>query len=103
MLPYHLNGNFIAVRGNMLRSKTFRQYWDNLEAPQSYEEAILSHEAVFTEYFTKLGYKCETYLDCEKYSTHQPAILDLDETLTDRNPLVNRRAFLHDPPGALRG
>ena len=97
MLPYRLSGNFIAVRGNMLRSKTFRHYWDNLEARQSYEEAILSHEAVFTEYFTKLGYKCESYLDCEKYGTHYPAILDIDEMMIDRNPLFNRCAFFHDP------
>ena len=96
-LPYHLNGNFIAVRRDMLRSKTFRQYWDNLEAPKSYEEAILSHEAVFTEYFAKLGYKCESYLDCERYGTHYPAILDIDEMMIDRNPLVKRYAFFHDP------
>lgn len=96
-LPYHLNTNFVAVRKEMLRSASFRQYWENIEGKTSYEEAILSHEAVFTEHFTKLGYACDTYLDCRKYGTHYPAMLDIDETLIDRNPLLKRRAFFHDP------
>jgi lipopolysaccharide biosynthesis protein len=96
-LPYHLNANFIAVRRDLLQSRTFRQYWKKLAPYARYEEAILSHEAVFTEYFTRLGYKCESYLKSEKYGTHYPAILDIDETLYDRNPLVKRRAFFHDP------
>ena len=96
-LPYHLNTNFVAVRSSMLRSLSFRQYWENLEEQATYETAIMSHEAVFTEYFTKLGYRCESYLDCKKYGTHYPAMLDIDETLIDRNPLLKRRAFFHDP------
>jgi lipopolysaccharide biosynthesis protein len=96
-LPYHLNTNFVAVRSSMLRSLSFRQYWENLEGHATYETAIMSHEAVFTEHFTKLGYRCDSYLDCKKYGTHYPAMLDIDETLIDRNPLLKRRAFFHDP------
>src|SRR5580692_4153920 len=55
-LPYHLNANFIVVRRDMLRSQTFRKYWEAIRPSASYEQAILSHEAVFTEYFTDLGY-----------------------------------------------
>ena len=43
-LPYHLHSNFIAVRTGMLGSRSFRQYWENIGVPSSYEEAILSHE-----------------------------------------------------------
>ena len=96
-LPYHLNANFIAVRAGMLGSRSFRQYWDGIGAMPSYPEAIMSHEARFTEYFTQLGYKGGCYLDKRAYGTHYPAMLNLDETLIDRNPLVKRRAFFHDP------
>jgi len=96
-LPYHLNANFIAVRREMLQSKSFRQYWEQMSGRLTYEEAIMSHEARFTEYFTRLGYKCETYIDSRKYGTHYPAILDVDETIIDRNPIIKRRAFFHDP------
>ncbi|WP_206668130.1 rhamnan synthesis F family protein, partial [Teichococcus oryzae] len=96
-LPYHLNTNFIAVRAGLLGSRSFRQYWDGISASQSYEQAILSHEARFTEYFTRLGYRAACYLDRRDYGTHYPAMLNLDETLLDRNPLIKRRAFFHDP------
>jgi lipopolysaccharide biosynthesis protein len=96
-LPYHLNANFIAVRAGMLRSLSFREYWDNMKVGPSYEEAIMSHEARFTAHFTNLGYKASCYLNKRPYGTHYPAMLDLDETLIDRNPLIKRRAFFHDP------
>lgn len=97
VLPYHINTNFVAVRSDLLRSPPFRKYWTNIKAEHSYEAAIASHETVFTKHFTDLGYVCETYLDCQKYGTHYPAILDIDETLADRNPLLKRRAFFNDP------
>ena len=47
----------------MLGSRSFRQYWDDMSVPSSYKEAILSHEARFTEHFTSLGYKASCYLN----------------------------------------
>lgn len=96
-LPYHLNANFIGVRAEMLGSRSFRQYWDEINVGPSYEEAIMSHEARFTEHFTNLGYKAGCYLNKRSYSTHYPVMLELDQTLIDRNPLIKRRAFFHDP------
>ena len=96
-LPYHLNSYFIAVRHPLLSSPEFREYWSHIKAQDSYASAILGHEAVFTEHFTKLGYGCDTYLDGRKYDTHYPALLDIPETLRDRNPLLKRRAFFEDP------
>jgi lipopolysaccharide biosynthesis protein len=96
-LPYHLNANFIAVRAEMVRSLSFRQYWDNIGVGASYEEAIMSHEARFTEHFTNLGYNASCYLNKREYSTHYPAMLELDQTLIDRNPLIKRRSFFHEP------
>jgi lipopolysaccharide biosynthesis protein len=96
-LPYHLNAHFIGVRAGMLGSHSFRHYWDNMSVPSSYVEAIMSHEARFTEHFGNLGYKVSCYLNKRDYGTHYPAMLDLDETLIDRNPLIKRRAFFHDP------
>ncbi len=96
-LPYHINTNFLVVRAELLRSPPFRKYWSSVRGASNYEEAIQGHETLFTEHFTDLGYVSDTYLDCRKYGTHYPAILDIDETLVDRNPLLKRRAFFHDP------
>ena len=96
-LPYYINTNFMAVRSRMLNSPAFREYWGSLSVESGHEEAIKEHETRFTEFFTVLGFKGDTYLDCRKYSTHYPALLNLDEMLIDRNPLLERRAFFQDP------
>jgi lipopolysaccharide biosynthesis protein len=96
-LPAYINGNFIAIRKPMAQSATFRAYWKYLPKISKCEDAILLHESVFTEYFTHLGYKASTYLDPDKYGTYDPAMLDIDETALDRNPLLTRRAFFDDP------
>lgn len=96
-LPYHLNANFIAVRSRMLRSPAFRQYWKAIEGKATYQDAVLEHEAVFTEHFRKAGFTCESYLDCNTYGTDYPALLDADATLEDRNPLLKRRLFFQEP------
>jgi len=96
-LPYHLNANFIAVRARMLRAPAFRRYWKAIEGKSTYEEAVLEHEAVFTEHFRNAGFTCESYLDSAKYGTDYPALLDADATLEDRNPLLKRRLFFQEP------
>jgi lipopolysaccharide biosynthesis protein len=96
-LPYHLNANFIAVRSELLRSRSYRQYWDDITDAASYNDIVMSHEARFTEHFANLGYKASCYLDKRSYGTPYPLVFDLDETLIDRNPLIKRRSFFHDP------
>lgn len=96
-LAFHLNANFIVVRSRMLRSPEFRRYWKSITGQPTYETAILEHESVFTQHFTDLGYRCATYLDCGKYGTEYPALLDVDQTMEDRNPLLKRRLFFQEP------
>jgi len=96
-LAYHLNANFIAVRARMLGSGEFRRYWKAIEGKDTYEDAILEHEAVFTEHFRRAGFACDCYLDSSRYGTDYPALLDADETLVDRNPLLKRRLLFQEP------
>lgn len=96
-LPYHISTNFMAVRSKMLESPAFRNYWKAFLVEPGRDAAIKGHEAGFTEHFTALGFKGDTYLDCRKYGSHHPALHDVDEMLIDRNPLLERRAFFHDP------
>ena len=97
VLPYHLNANFLAIRKRMLTSAEFRSYWENLGPIATYEDAIVQHESQFTERFQKLGFRSSAYRDADRYGSHYPAILDLDETLRDRSPLFKRRALFSDP------
>lgn len=97
ILPYHLNANFIAVRDRMLHSKEFRDYWEELRPATEYISAILSHEAFFTQKFSEMAFKACCYIDTRKYGSHYPLMLDIDETIVDRNPLIKKRSFFHDP------
>ena len=96
-LPYHINANFIGVRKTMLKSPSFRRYWESMIPPETYEDAVLAHESRFTKHFTDLGYKASTYRDMDRYGSHYPLIINIDDMVRDRVPIIKRRAFFHDP------
>ena len=96
-LPRHLTANFIAIREKMLKSRAFKTYWENLPAIKTYIDAIMLHESQFTKHFTDLGYSAEAYVDPDKYGSHYPAFINVDETIINRFPLLKRRPFFHDP------
>jgi len=94
---YHITTNFMAVRSKLLGSTAFRNYWNAISDKPGHEKTLDGHEAGFTKFLTAQGFKGDTYLDCRKYSTHDPSILDIDEMLIDRNPLLPRHAFFSEP------
>ncbi|MFD2056928.1 rhamnan synthesis F family protein [Mesorhizobium calcicola] len=96
-LPRHLTANFIAVRKDMLKSHAFKKYWENLPEIKTYVDAIVLHESRFTKHFTDLGYTAEAYVDPDQYGSRYPAFINVDETITNRFPLLKRRPFFHDP------
>ena len=96
-LPWHLQTYFIAIRKGMLKSDAFKKYWTNLPEIKTYVDAVLLHESQFTRHFTDLGYSAEAYLDPEKYGSHYPAFINVDEAIINRFPLLKRRLFFHDP------
>ena len=51
VLPYHLQSFWIAVRREMFLSEAWASYWRDLPAMPGYFDAVLKHEAVFTEHF----------------------------------------------------
>ncbi len=51
VLPYHLQSFWIAVRREMFLSEAWARYWRELPAMPGYFDAVLKHEAVFTEHF----------------------------------------------------
>jgi lipopolysaccharide biosynthesis protein len=96
VLPFHINSHFIAVRNELLQSLAFQNYWQTLSKIENYTDSIMKHEALFTKHFSDLGYKFSTYLDIKKYGSHYPPMLELDETLLHRSPIIKRRIFFGD-------
>ncbi|MBD7989671.1 rhamnan synthesis F family protein [Ochrobactrum quorumnocens] len=97
VLPEHINSHFIAVRQPLLSSRIFRQYWETMDEINTYDESVLKHESRFTSYFSKYGYKWSTYVSLDDYDTPYPVFLNICNSLKNRNPILKRRLFFHDP------
>jgi lipopolysaccharide biosynthesis protein len=98
VLPYHLQSFWIAVRREMFLSEQWASYWRDLPEMPSYFDAVLKHEAVFTEYFTSRGYTVDVAFSSAGYPTDHPALFNADLLLADGCPLLKRRPFFHYPP-----
>lgn len=57
----HIQAYFILIKSRMLHSNIFRSFWNNLEYPRSYCEAVKNFEIYFTVFFQKYGFKGEAY------------------------------------------
>ncbi|KRA22227.1 hypothetical protein ASD65_17130 [Microbacterium sp. Root61] len=98
VLPYHLQSFWIAVRRAMFLSPEWARYWRELPAMPSYFDAVLKHEAVFTERFGDAGYVHDVAYRSADYPTDHPALFNPDLLLADGCPVLKRRPFFHYPP-----
>ncbi len=98
VLHYHLQSFWIAVRRRMFLSAQWRAYWRALPEMPGYFDAVLQHEAVFTEHFAGAGFRHAVAFPSEDYPTDHPALFNPDLLLGDGCPLLKRRPFFHYPP-----
>lgn len=59
----HVQSYFLLIKSTMLHSKDFKEFWDGLSYPLTYQEAIKNFEIKFTTYFTDKGFKSAVYCD----------------------------------------
>lgn len=98
-IPDHIQSHFIAVRKTLCNSDTFHDYWDNMPMITGYLDSISRHEAKFTKYFEKAGYKWKVYVDAEDYRSisNQPAVGLAYEMVKEKKcPIFKRRSFMQD-------
>lgn len=98
VLPYHLQSFWIAVRRRMFTSDQWRSYWRDLPDMPGYFDAVLRHEAVFTQHFADAGFAHDVAFPSSDYPTDHPALFNPDLLLRDGCPLLKRRPFFHYPP-----
>ena len=97
-LPYHVQSFWIAVRSRMFLSEQWLRYWDELPEMPDYFDAVLKHEAVFTEHFTDRGFTVDVAFPYVNYPTGHPALFNADLLVEDGCPLLKRRPLFHYPP-----
>lgn len=97
VLFYHLQSFWIAVRRRMFTSDEWKGYWRDLPDMPGYFDAVLKHEAVFTQHFANAGFTHDVAFPSSDYPTDHPALFNPDLLLRDGCPLLKRRPFFHYP------
>ena len=67
--PRYLQLYFLVVKNFMFRSEEFQQYWTGQPEYGTFNEICEKHEAVFTRYFTDLGYRYGVYSDTGEWES----------------------------------
>lgn len=97
-IPPHIQSSFIAVRHSMMVKEDYRKYWADMPMIESYVDSICKHEAVFTEKFTRLGYRSDVYVNTDdlKDVTDYPLMLMPVELIKNRRcPVFKRKSFFN--------
>lgn len=97
-LPYHLQSFWLVARKALFMSDPWRDYWRELPVMNRYEDAVLLHETIFTEYFTDRGFSAAAAFPSVGYPSDHPALFNPELLLKDGCPLLKRRPFFHYPP-----
>jgi rhamnosyltransferase len=59
----HIQSYFIVIKKKIIEDDRFCEFWNHMEYPESYEDAIIKFEMGFTRHFSEAGYKYLTYAD----------------------------------------
>ncbi len=54
--PSHVQSYFLVFRSHVLKSCQFRRFWEDLEYPKTYSEAILNYELKINGFLERSGY-----------------------------------------------
>ncbi|NLL92093.1 MAG: hypothetical protein GX222_06735 [Ruminococcaceae bacterium] len=99
-VPEHIQTFFWAVRKKMIYSGDFDNYWRNLPEIANYKEAVSFHEMIFTDYFSKLGYKWDCFIEPGWYDgLCLYPLMSFPRILLEhyRCPFIKRKSFIDTP------
>lgn len=65
-LLWHLQGYFLVINKRLLQSRDFADFWEGLNYPGTYTEAIFDFEIGISQYFLKKGYTLKSIYAPEK-------------------------------------
>lgn len=97
-LPYHLQSYWVAVRRDMFLTEEWRAYWRDLPSMDSYSDAVVKHEGIFTEHFTDHGFIGEVAFPTFTDKIENHAVLYAEQLIEAGCPTLKRRPFFQWPP-----
>lgn len=95
-IPEHIQTGFMAFRRSLVNSEDFRRYWEEMPEIRDYGDAICKHEAIFTEDFTRKGYRSDVYVNADRFKGYAdyPLMFYARELIAeDRCPIFKRKTF----------
>lgn len=102
--PEHIQSYFYAFRKSIISQDAFKEYWQQVvDEISDFRSAILNYEFKLTEHFEKLGFKWDTYCDCNDYignninRNFSPYHYSTYELIKDKRcPFLKRKLFTGD-------
>ena len=98
-LPEHVQSFFQVFRKDFMATEDFRNWWEHMPAITRYEDAIGTHEAVFTKAMADKGYRWGVYCDASSFADYTwDPLRDFPVYLLKnmRCPVMKKRTFYHD-------
>ena len=102
IIPYHVQPYFLVIRRKLLCSQIFFDFWNELEVPSNYAQAISNYELKFAEFFAAKDFKGGAYIDGKKLCSEGDdesayVFFDTYKLLNQyKCPMIKRKAFRSD-------
>lgn len=97
-LAYHLQSYWLVARKELVASTEWRDYWSDLPEMHTYSDAVVQHEAVFTEKLTSHGFVGAVAFPSITDKIENHAVLYAEQLLDAGCPTLKRRPFFQWPP-----
>lgn len=97
-IPDHIQGYFLVCRRSLFQSIFWKKFWETMEYPKTYTEAIKEFEIKFSVYFSEKGFCNKAFTDIGGIQVaygKNPYIFYIYDLITYiRFPIIKRRFFV---------
>lgn len=66
----HVQGYFLVVRKRMFMSSSWEKFWNKLDYPQTFQEAVKNFEVNFTVFFSEQGFRYTSWIDLKGFNKY---------------------------------
>ena len=96
--PKHVHSYFYGFKKNIIKSDGFKQYWQELEYPVTFRDAVIIYEVKLNQVLNELGFKGNCYTNYYNFQieTNENPFLSRPNELVEklRVPLLKRKSLL---------
>lgn len=89
----HVQSFFMVIRSTLLHTAEYKDYWEALPVFTCFEDAVTSHETVFTDYFAKLGYTYDCMADMKPNNAIKDIAMNYMQYGFLQHELIKKRNF----------